>query len=164
MPKQEKYNLQRLLEVRERARENAAQFLAQCRLKLAKAEEELEKRKQAVIDNRKKQSNAQNAMLEKFQTSVKNREILAHRQHLTDLRELETELLAAVEKQKQAVERHEKEVEDALLAVKEATKEAQIIEKHKEKWQRTRKIEANRREQKTNDAIGALLHEQNKSS
>lgn len=162
MPKQEKYNLQRLLEVRERARENAVQFLGQCRLRLTKAEEELKKRKQAVVDCRKKQTDAQAAMLEKFQTGVKNREILAHQQYLKDLRDEETELRAAVEKQKQLVERAEREVEDALLAVKEATKETKVIEKHKENWQRAQKVEANRREQKTNDEIGALLHEQKK--
>ncbi len=164
MPKQEKYNLQRLLETRGRGRENAIQYLANCRLNLAQAVEELDRRVEAVQNCRQTQFNARQAMLEKSKSGVKNSEMLGHQQYLTDLREQETELLAAVEKQKQTIERREREVADALDALKEATKELQVIEKHKENWQRGQKIAANRREQKTNDEIGALLHERNKSS
>lgn len=159
MPKQEKYNLQRLLEVRTRARENAVQILGQCRLKLAAAEEELAARRKAVEACRNTQARAQTAMQEKLKGGVKNSEILFHRQHLIDLRERETELLAAVEAQKALILQIEEEVETALVAVKEATKEMQVIEKHKENWQRVKKIEAGRREQKSNDEIGAILHE-----
>lgn len=162
MQKQEQYNLQRLLEVRERERESAIENLGQCRLKLAAAEQELAERNRAVDNNRQTQRRAQNEMSEKMRGAVKNSEILYHRGYINDLREQETQLLALVEQQKTVVTRHEAEVETALEAVKEATKEMQVIEKHKENWQREKKIEAARKEQKSNDEIGAILHEQQK--
>jgi len=162
MPKQEKYNLQRLLEMRERERENAVKNLAQRRYELASAEKELAARKKSVKDCRQAQQLAQTAMLEKAQNGVKTKEIVIHRQHLIDLREKETGLLAAVEQQKAVVARAEQELEKALLALGEATKEMKVIEKHRENWRREKKVEFTRQEQKTNDEIGAILHERQK--
>jgi len=160
--KQEKYNLQRLLEVRERAREAAVKFLAQCRYELTLAEAELAARKKAVEDCRRAQQRAQTEMLEKTKVGFKTKEMIIHRQHLIDLREKEAELLKAVEQQKSVVARAEEEVEKALLALNEATKEMQVIEKHRENWRRGKRIEFVRKEQKTNDEIGAILHERQK--
>lgn len=162
MPKQEKYNLQRLLEVRERARETFVKLLAQSRYELTLAERELAARKNAVEDCRQAQQRAQSEMLEKAQDGIKTSQIVVHRQHLMDLREKEIGLLAAVEQQKTVVARAEQEVENALLALNEATKEMQVIEKHRENWRREKKIGFARREQKTNDEIGAILHERRK--
>lgn len=162
MPKQEKYNLQRLLEVRERAREAAVEFLAKKRAELAEAERELEAGKKAVVDCRKAQRTAETEMMEKARGGIKNSEIMIHRQNLIDLREIEKDLIRQVEQQKIIVERAETEVEKALELLTEATKELQAIEKHRENWQRTKKIEANRKEQKISDEIGAILHERQK--
>ena len=162
MPKPEKYNLQRLLEVRERARESAVKFLAHCRYEAALAETELAVRKNAVEDCRQAQRRAQSEMLEKTKVGFKTKEMIIHRQHLIDLREKEAELLKTVEQQKSVVARAEEEVEKALLALNEATKEMQVIEKHRENWRRGKRIEFVRKEQKTNDEIGAILHERQK--
>ena len=162
MPKQEKYNLQRLLEVRERARESAVQYLAERRSRLAATERELAKREKAVSDCRLAQQTAQTEMLEKSKDGIKNSEIIIHRQHLIDLREKETELIAAVEQQKAVVLRAEKEVEKALELLTEASKELQTIEKHRENWRQAKRVELTRQEQKSNDEIGAILHERGK--
>ena len=162
MPKPEKYNLQRLLEVRERSRESAVEFLAQKRAELAEAERELEARKKAVADCRKAQRAAEAEMVEKMSGGIKNREIMIHRQRLFDLREIEKDLIKAVEQQRIIVQRAAAEVEKALELLTEATKELQAIEKHRENWRRERKIEANRKEQKIGDEIGAILHERQK--
>ena len=162
MPKPEKYNLQRLLEVRERARESAVEFLAQKRAELAEAERELTARKKAVVDCRTAQRTAETEMMEKARGGMKNQEIIIHRQRLFDLREIEKDLIKAVEQQKIIVGRTEEEVEKALQLLTEATKELQAIEKHRENWQKARKIEANRQEQKIGDEIGAILHERRK--
>lgn len=162
MPKLEKYHLQKLLELRERTRENAVEVLAEKRTRLAAAERELAAREKAVADCRQMQNRAQKEFAEKAKGGIKNREIIVHRQHLIDLRETETELLAAVEQQKIIVHSAETEVEKALQAVVEATKELQAIEKHRENWQREKRVEANRREQKNNDETGAILHERRK--
>lgn len=158
MPKREKYHLQRLLEMRERTRNEAAEFLAECRRQSALEEAELKAREQAVADCRQTQIKTQTEMLEKGRGGIKNAEMMLYQRHLFDLREREKEFLAAVEEQKLIVERAAAEVENALLALGEASKEVRVIEKHRENWRRERRVEAARGEQKINDEIGATLH------
>lgn len=162
MPQQEKYNLQRLLEMRERAREEAGIYLAECRRILAEAEAELARRELAVEDCRYAQRKIQNQLAEQTPGGMKTSEILRFRQHLIDLREHESKLLETVEEQKKTVNRHAQTVDKALNALQEAAKETKVIEKHRENWTNDKRIESNRREQKTNDEIGAILHERHK--
>ncbi len=159
MPNQEKYRLQRLLEIRERAREQAAIQLAECRRQLALTEIELENRKQAVEDCRKAQIDTQTQMIQKSRGGIKSAEIARFRQHLIDLREHETNLITAVEEQKKVVVRAEQTVEKALNFLSEVSREAKVIDTHRENWRVEKKIETERREQKSNDEIGAILHD-----
>lgn len=158
MSGKEKYNLQRLLEMRERARDEAALYVAECRRQLTVAENELNNRKRAVEDCRETQREMQIQMTDKSRGGIKSAEIVRYRQHLTDLREQEIRLIGAVEEQKTVVLRAEKTVEKALDNLSEAAKETKVIEKHRENWRQTKKIEGERREQKSNDEIGAILH------
>lgn len=162
MSKLEKYNLQRLLEMRERAREEAAIYLAECRRLLTVAEDELAQRRQAVEDCRQAQIDAQNQLIERSKSGMKSSEAVRYRQHFTDLREQETQFIAAVEEQKRAVERAALTVEKALAALQETAKDTKVIEKHREHWTSAKQLESTRREQKTNDEIGAILHERQK--
>ena len=163
MAKKDTYNLQRLLEMRERGRDEAARFLGECRRQLAFEEDELENRKQAVENCRQEQQDSQTQMIEDSRSGIKQTEIARFRQHLSDLREKEIQLLEEVEKQKHTVARAEQEVDKALVKLNEAAKETKVIEKHRENWQADKKVEFNRREQKTNDEIGAILHERQKT-
>jgi flagellar export protein FliJ len=162
MAAKDKYSLQRLLEMRERARDDAAFYVAECRREQTVAENELQKREQAVEDCRQEQSETQNALVEKSRSGMKSSEMVGYRQRLADLRENEISLLNAVEDQKVVVERAEKKTEKALDGLNEAAKEVKVIEKHRENWQTEKKIEVERREQKINDEIGAILHERQK--
>jgi cysteine sulfinate desulfinase/cysteine desulfurase-like protein len=91
------------------------------------------------------------------------RRILSHRTYLADLREQELELRANVVKQEKVVEKAESEVEKALELLTEATKEVKVIEKHKETWRVNLKKETERKEQKLNDEIGAILFQEIKA-
>lgn len=155
----EKYKLQRLLEMRERTRDDAALYLADCRRELTAAENELKKREKSVENCRREQMETQKALIEKSQSGMKTSEIIGYRQRLSDLRENEISLIAAVEDQKTVVARAEQKVDKALDALNETAKEVKVIEKHRENWQTENKIENERREQKLNDEIGAILHE-----
>lgn len=158
----DKYKLQRLLEMRERTRDDAALFLADCRRELNSAESELKKREQAVRNCRREQTETQNDLTEKSQSGMKSSEVVIYRQRLSDLRESEILLLAAVEEQKSVVLRAEQKVDKALETLGEAAKEVKVIEKHRENWQTEKRIESERREQKLNDEVGAILHERQK--
>lgn len=145
--------------MRERTRDDAALYLADCRRELSLAENELQRRRQAVENCRREQLETQRDLLEKSQSGMKSSEMVRYRQHLSDLRESEVKLLEEVEEQKKVVARAEQKVEKALDALNEAAKEVKVIEKHRENWQIEQKIETERREQKLNDEIGAILHE-----
>lgn len=148
--------------MRERARDEAAVYLNECRKILAAAEAELEKRERTVENCRNDQHELQKQLLEKSGDGIKTGEILRFRQYLVDLRELEARLLKTVEEQKRIVERHAQTVEKALAALRDAALETKVIEKHRENWTSSKKLETERREQKTNDEISAILHERQK--
>lgn len=155
----EKYKLQRLLEMRERTRDDVALYLAECRRELTATEDELKKRQQTVENCRREQAETQKELVEKSQSGMKSSKMVGYRQRLSDLRENEISLLASVEDQKTVVARAEQKVDKALDALNETAKEVKVIEKHRENWQTEKKIESERREQKSNDEIGAILHE-----
>lgn len=145
--------------MRERTRDDAAIFLADCRRELLAAEQELLNRRKAVEDCRREQAKTQEDLIENSRSGMKSGEMARYRQHIADLRETEISLQNAVEEQKNVVKRAENKVEKALESLNEAAKEVKVIEKHRENWQQEKKIETERREQKLNDEIGAILHE-----
>lgn len=162
MPKN-KYKLQTVLDVRERAKRDAMALVAARRAQLAEAEAELARRELSVARCRDRQRTAQEKMMEDVRRGIEAQTVVAHRAHLADLRRLEEELIAEVERQRPVVERAESELEKALAGLIEASKELQTIEKHREGWQhQTRRREA-RREEKLSDEIGAIIHERKRS-
>ena len=161
MPKQ-KYRLETVLEIRDKAKKEAAQLVGVRRSQLAAAEEELERCHRAVQDNLQKQREQQDLMFTEINQGVAARRAMVFRTHLTDLREIELDLRANVVKQEKAVEQAALELEKALEFLAEATKEVKVIEKHKETWRSNLKLEIERKEQKLNDEIGAILYKPKK--
>jgi flagellar export protein FliJ len=157
MPKN-KYKLQPVLDVRERAKQEAAQGVATRRAQLAEAEAELLRREQAVMDCQTRQTLAQAEMLREIESGTEARQVVAHRTHLADLREAERDLKNHVEQQKAVVTRAESNLEAALAALIESSRELQVIEKHRASWsEQTRRVEQ-RREQKVSDEIGSIIY------
>lgn len=166
--KKPKYRLQTVLEMREQAKKDAAQFVVLRRQQLAEAEKELARCHKAVQDNLNLQTKQREAMMAEMSDGTEARRAVSHRVYLADLREQELELRANVVKQEKVVEKAQLEVEKAMELLTEATKEVKVIEKHKETWQTNVKKEDERKEQKLNDEIGAILFqahsERNKNS
>lgn len=144
--------------MRARAKDEAARQVALQLGRLAQAEEELNRRQLNLQICYERQSQAQTAMLEDLTKVSQAKNILAHKNFLRDLRSLETELLAAVEEQKQAVAKAEADVEAARGKLLEAARELKAIEVHKASWQTAEKAVSRRREQKLSDEIGSILH------
>ncbi len=59
----------------------------------------------------------------------------------------------AVEQQRAAIAKLEREVDAAIVRLVEASREVQAIEKHRDAWREKSRREAERREQKHNDEI-----------
>lgn len=159
MSKKPKYRLQTVLEMRERAKEDAAQAVAERRRQLEAEEQQLRQREADVEANIARQKQVQREMQENFQIGVAAARAASFRQHLKDLRDTELDLRAAVVMQQKRVAQAEMEVERALQFLAECAKEVKAIEKHKENWQTELKLESERREQKLNDEIGSILYE-----
>jgi len=158
MPKQKKYKLQRVLEIRGRARDDAAAFLGECREELIVQENELVRRKKIVENCRDEQKKADKEMIEASQTGIRTSEIVKYREHLADLREKEKSLIELVKDQKSVILRAEEKVEKATENLREAEKEVKVIEKHRENWDSKNALEIRKLEQKENDEIGMIMH------
>jgi len=156
--KKPRYRLQPVLEVREQAKKEPAQRLAAARQALAEAEAELARRLAAVDACRQRQAEANAKLAAALQAGSAAHVLLAHRTFLTALKEEEQRLQEAVEQQRAVIQQSEAAVETALQGLIEASKEVQAIEKHKENWQLSRKLEAERRENKANDEFGTARH------
>ena len=153
----EKYRLQSVMDVRERAKQEAARVVALRRSQLAEAEEELARRAAALERCREQQRDARAKMLAEGERGAEARRLVQYRTHLSDLRAREQELSESVSQQRLAVARAEREVEAALTNLAEASKEFRVVEKHRERWREDRRREAVRREQKSGDEIAATL-------
>jgi flagellar export protein FliJ len=157
VPKQ-KYRLQPVLDVRDKAKQAAACLVATRREQLAAAEEKLMRRRQALAACRQRQATAQERMMKEFERAVEAHKLVTHRTHLADLRRTEEELMARVEEQRRAVVSADAEVEKALAALIEASREVQVIEKHRETWRQRARREEQLRDQKIGDEIGAVTY------
>ncbi len=156
--KAKKYRLQTVLNIRNRAKDEAARFVALRLEQLANAEEELLNRQRSLQTCYEKQNQARTAMNAQLDKGIQAKGVVTHRVFLKDLREREIELKTAVEQQKSAVKRAETEVETAREKLAEAAKEFKAIEVHKENRQSAERREQNRRDQKISDEIGSILH------
>jgi flagellar export protein FliJ len=156
--KAKKYRLQTVLNIRNRAKDEAARLVALRLEQSRQTEEELLNRQRNLQTCYEKQNLARTAMNAELDKGVQAKGVVTHRVFLKDLREQEIELKTAVEQQKSAVERAEREVEAAREKLSEAAKELKAIEVHKENWQSGKRREQNRREQKISDEIGTILH------
>lgn len=152
-----KYRLQSVMDVRERAKREAARAVALRRAQLDEAEKELASRVAAVGRCRQQQRAARAKMLEEGARGAEARRLVEYRTHLSDLRAKEEELADAVNQQRLAVARAEREVDAALANLAEASKEFSVVEKHRDHWREDRRRDATRREQKLGDEIAATL-------
>jgi len=155
-----KYRLEVVLDVRSKKKDEAAQFLAICRQELREAKRELERRKVFLEDCRKQMADARKRMMTEFGDGTSAGNIVAHRDYLGMLKSREQDIIESLEEQSVVIKNAEKAVDDALEKLVDASKELQVIEKHQEKWKKSIKRKANKDEQKLNDEIGAILHQQ----
>lgn len=153
-----KWKLQPVLDVRDKAKQQAARTVAARRAQLEEAQAELARRERALAACREQQAAAQSRMMEEIKQGLTAGAAVSHRTHLADLRQLEEELMSEVEKQTATVARAEQELEKALNALIEASKELKVIEKHRENWHATERREEAHRTQKLQDEIGTIIH------
>jgi len=153
-----KYRLQPVLEVRDQAKQAASRLVATRREQLIAAETELARRVEEVRKTQQRQAEAQQRLRDESSKEFEAKVLQAHRTHLADLRRIEQELIEKAAEQRNVVATANQELELAIAALIEASREVQVIEKHRETWQQKTRREEQRREQKIGDEIGAMTH------
>jgi flagellar export protein FliJ len=162
--KAKKYRLETVLDIRAHAKDAAARQIALCYERLTLAEEELNRRQIRLQTCFEQQNRAQSSMQNEMEVGIQAQSIQAHQIYLKDLRKIEAELKAEVEKQIKVVEKAEREIEAAREKLIEAAKELKAIEIHKTNWQAAERNEGNRRDRKISDEIGSILHGRRRNS
>lgn len=154
-----KYRLQPILDEKERLREDAIQFLNKKKDELKAEEKKLEQIKEELtIAIERKNQMTQEYNDKMFSGKYTVDEIKIRKIHIEDMISKIEEIKQAVENQRKAVARAEGEVrkaEDALIA---ASKEVQVMEKHKENWQQALKEEERKKEAKQLEEIAQIMY------
>src|SRR6266498_2223285 len=85
-------------------------------------------------------------------------DLVKRRAHLADLKRRQTELAQELEQQREVVALAEAELEQAVSALSQASKDLRAIDKHREAWRQRMQRAAEQRDQKLLDEISTAAH------
>lgn len=152
------YRLQTVLKMRGIARDEAGRKVARRIEELDDAKAELSRRQSDLLACYEKQDQKQSAIEKMLERGTRARKVVEQRAFMGHLRESEQELKEHAENQKKLVVRAEDDLDSARNVLIGATKDFKAIETHKSKWTASVRTAAARRDQKTSDEIGSILH------
>jgi hypothetical protein len=156
---QKKYRLQALLNVKDRVKKRASMFLA----KSIKTLNEEREKEEKLIEEKKKiieeQIECQREMKQNMETGGRVRKGNVHLNFLRKLKDDEEEKEKEIEAQKEVVEEAAEQVSKARREYIDACKEFQVMEKHKELWEKKIKEEMSRREEREFDELSHAVHQ-----
>ena len=154
-----KYRLQALLTIKARLKKKAEMALARALIELKEAREkleELEREKEEIVE---RWHEARDEMNREMQTGVAVKKGNVHVNFLRKLKEDEEAKQEEIEDQEHVVEDCELAVAAARREYIDAAKELQVMEKHKELWEKKVREEITRKEQKEMDELGGAIHQ-----
>jgi flagellar export protein FliJ len=152
------YRLQTLLEIRQRAEEEAKQAFSEAMQAFIKEQNEL-KRMQEELEQKKREREAKvRAYLQEVMAKGAGVSGMSMMNRFEQrLKDEEAQLALDIERQKETVKDAEKKVEQRRREMAEAAKEVKAIEKHKDKWKLQVKTERQAREELAQEEIGSAL-------
>ncbi len=158
------YRLQTLLKIRERKKEAAEQYLAECmkklhaeKLRLKEMEDELER----MIAKRKTKMREYAEKTMRGEMSAQG--AVSANLFIERLKEQEEAQKNAIEGQKAVVAQREEDVKGARLDLVKAEQELKALEKHKEKWlEEIKKIEEAKQEELQDEIAQRIFMEHEK--
>ena len=151
------YRLQPLLDARKQAKQDADRAVAECRVALHASEELLVKLRESSNLLESKRTGIRNSMLsggELTGLEVRRRmdDIAIVSRNIEDAKD---EMLA----QRIAIEECEERAAEAERVAAELARQVEVLERHREKKERTFNLEAERREANEQDEIASTLYE-----
>ena len=154
-----KYRLQALLTIKARMKKKAEMALARALIELKEAKEKLKKLEREKEEIIEKWNEARQEMKRDEQAGIMVKRSNVHVNFMRKLKEDEEAKQEEIEDQEQVIEDCETAVAAARREYIDAAKELQVMEKHKELWEKKQKAELNRREQKEMDELGSAIHQ-----
>jgi flagellar export protein FliJ len=153
------YRLQTLLEMRERAEEEAKQAFSEAMKALA-AEKKKQADLEADLERRKseRKGKIQAYMAEIMKKGANPGAMTQMNRFEQRLKDEEAQVGLEIERQKEVVREAEKLLEQRRLEMADAAKEKKAIEKHKENWLKAVKYERQQKEDMNTEEIGNTLH------
>lgn len=153
------YRLQTLLEMRERAEEEAKQAFSDAMKALA-AEQQKLKDLEADLERRKveRKAKVQAFLQEVLKKGANPNGMTQMNRFEARLKDEEAQVALDIERQKEAVRQAEKLVEQRRTEMAEAAKEKKAIEKHKDNWKKQVRYERQQKEEMNQEEIGNTLH------
>lgn len=149
-----KYELQTLFEIRERAKKQAEEDYAKKNQELQQEKNKLVEMQKTLEDMKQKRiSKAHDYSEKRVKGDIKIEEIQSQDKLIDRLKDEEEEFLQKIANQQEVIETHKKIVEEALGVVSKKTQDFKAIEKHKEKWIKTKKYEAEKKDDDEADEI-----------
>ena len=154
-----KYRLEALLKIKARMKKRAEIALAKAIVELKKAREKLEelKKEKRKIVERWKEARAD--MKRELSTGMAVKKSNVHVNFMRKLKEMEEAKQEEIEDQEGVVEDCEAAAALARREYIEAAKQHQIMEKHKELWEKKVRKEITRKEEREMDELGGTIHQ-----
>ncbi len=157
-----KYRLQTLLEIRERAKDEAEDAFSRAMQNLADEEKRLKHEQdtlqQMIEDRHRRREDYANKLAS---GEMKITDQAAAYRYIDRLKEKEVEQQSVIDGQQEQVREAEKLVKQAQDVLIAATQDLKALEKHKEKWAEQIKRERQAREEDQLDEIGQTIFQQN---
>lgn len=154
-----RYRLQAMLTLKLRAKQRAEQMLAKAIAELARARkrlEELKEEKEKIIEKWKE---CRAEMKRKMTAGLVVKEGNVHVNYLRKLKEDEEAKQQEIEDQEVVISDCEAAVARARRDYVDAAREVQVMEKHKELWERKLRDELTRKEEREMDELGGTIHQ-----
>ncbi|QRK04573.1 flagellar assembly protein FliH [Archangium violaceum] len=153
------YRLQTLLEMRERAKEEAEQAFSDAVKALEKQKAELKRMEQELETRKAERKQKVTAYLQQIMAKGNTgpNSFTMMNRYEARLKDEEAQLALEIEQQKEVVKTAEKLVEQRRREMAEAAKELKAIEKHKENWQKQIRAERQAKEELNQEEIGNTL-------
>lgn len=153
-----RYRLEALLSLKQKEKKKAEIYLAKTILLLKKAKEELKKLEDEKKRLKEKQKEARLKMDEEMRGGGLIQKGCFHVNFLRKLKEDLEKKEEEIEDQKEVVLDCEQQAMKAKRDYIEAAKQLQVMEKHKELWEKKVRQELTRLEEKEMDELGQTIH------
>ncbi len=154
-----KYRLQALLTIKQRAKQRAEVMLAKAIVALTRAREKLAKLQEEKEEIIEKWKASRAEMKRKMLSGAVVKEGNVHVNYLRKLKEDEEAKQVEIEDQEAVVLECEEGVVRARRDYVDAARELQVMEKHKELWEKKLRNEITRKEEREMDELGGTIHQ-----